>query len=689
MVERPGLRTVPGWLCVRYASRGAPERMSDRSRPLVDLEAELARLRTRVAELEGVCARRVAREESYRRFFLQLSEGMACYRADQTLSIDLPEEEQAAFILDHTMVVECNDAYARMYGFECADAMIGASMAGVMSGSRQDKLEIVLGFIRNGYRSIDLEVSEQDASGRPIWTTNTVLGIVEDQRLVCAWGLQRDITAHKQALLALQRNEHDVQQRVEKLARQMAAQKQSAENVLRSIADGVFTVDLDLRITSWNLGAEAMTDWKARDVIGQPCMRVLQGGGCTDDTRPLCGTPACPVNRACTNRRPEAPGDGHRCHFLGGHGLMALSAAPLFDEPGEPSGAVCVFRDVSSEREMLAGIQRAHQAKNLFLANVSHEIRTPLNAILGFSQLLLNDPAVDVRHRLHLDSITRSGEHLLALINDILQMSKIEAGRVSPLLAPFDLRDLVSDLAAIFRLRTNAKGLGFHVEMPEDLPCAVVGDGNKLRQILTNLLSNAIKFTERGQVIWRLSCTPGPGRDARLISEVEDTGPGIAPADVGRIFKAFEQTAYGARAAAGTGLGLAISREFARMMGGDVTVETEPGQGSCFRVEVRIQGAAEVAPPPERRQRREPSASDGAPRHLDASLEGELEAVPGTLTRDLRVATTAGDYDRMLGLIERIALCNAQVGRRLRILADAFQYQQLLDLLSQEPSHEG
>jgi signal transduction histidine kinase len=664
--------------------------MRDERRPIVDPEAEVTRLRARVSELERLCADGAAREEGFWRFFQQLTEGVAWYRADQRMSIDLPEEEQAAFILDRTMIADCNDAYARMYGFESADAMIGASLAGVMSGSRQDKLEIALGFIRNGYRATDVEVSEQDASGRHLWTSNTMLGIIEDRHLVCAWGLQRDITAHKQALLSLQQREQEVQHRAEKLASQMALQTKYAENVLRSIADGVFTVDVDHRITSWNLGAEAMTDWKAADVIGQRCMRVLQGRGSPDDSRPLCGTPTCPVNRACTNRRSVSPGNRDRCHFLGGHGLMALSAAPLFDEQGHPSGAVCVFRDVSSEREMLAGIQRAHQAKNLFLANVSHEIRTPLNAILGFSQLLLNDPAVDVRHRLHLDSITRSGEHLLALMNDILQMSKIEAGRVSPALAPFDLRDLVSDLAAIFRLRTNAKGLAFHVEMPEDLPCAVVGDGNKLRQILTNLLGNAIKFTERGQVMWRLRCTPGPGREARLVSEVQDTGPGIAPADVRRIFKAFEQTVYGARAAGGTGLGLAISREFARMMGGDVTVETEVGRGSCFRLEVRIQqGAPAEVPHPERRRRSEPSACNGAQPDPDASLGAALGAVPNSLTRDLRAATTAGDYDRMLGLIERIAMCNAQAGQRLRILADAFQYQQLLDLLPRELSHEG
>ncbi len=249
--------------------------MSDSPRRFAEQEAELERLRARVAELERGAERDLVREASYRRFLHLLSDGVACYSADRPLSIDLPEREQAAFVLDHTLVVECNDAFARTYGFECADAMVGASMGGILFGTREQKLEAVLGFIRNGYRSTELEVREQDASGRALWTSNTVLGIVENRQLVCAWGLQRDITAQKQALLALQHSEREVQHRADRLASQMAIQQQYAENVLRSIADGVFTVDLDHRITSWNQGAEAITYWKAADAIGQSCMRVL------------------------------------------------------------------------------------------------------------------------------------------------------------------------------------------------------------------------------------------------------------------------------------------------------------------------------------------------------------------------------------------------------------------------------
>jgi len=151
--------------------------------------------------------------------------------------------------------------------------------------------------------------------------------------------------------------------------------------------------------------------------------------------------------------------------------VMSLSAAPLLDDQGEPVGAVCVFRDVSRERELLTSIQRAHEAKSLFLANMSHEIRTPMNAILGFSQLLLKDRALGPAQHQHLDTIVRSGQHLLAVINDILEMSKIEAGRVELSVAAFDLRDLVADLATIFRLRTTPRACFFGWRWPRICPC--------------------------------------------------------------------------------------------------------------------------------------------------------------------------------------------------------------------------
>jgi len=236
--------------------------------------------------------------------------------------------------------------------------------------------------------------------------------------------------------------------------------------------------------------------------------------------------------------------------------------------------------------EAKAEADRANRAKSLFLARMSHEIRTPLNAILGFSQLLLRDPAVAPEHREQLTTINRSGEHLLALINDILEMSTIEAGRAHVRLTTFDLGALVNDIAAMFKLRAQSKGLSLVVTLCDELPAAVISDENKMRQIFINLLGNAVKFTQRGQITWNIGTAQSP-RGCRLLTAVEDTGPGIDHADLSRLFDKFAQTSLGIRAG-GTGLGLAISREFARLLGGDVTVRSEPGKGSCFQVDVPL-----------------------------------------------------------------------------------------------------
>lgn len=229
-----------------------------------------------------------------------------------------------------------------------------------------------------------------------------------------------------------------------------------------------------------------------------------------------------------------------------------------------------------------AEADRASRAKSLFLASMSHEIRTPLNAILGFSQLLLHDPTISVEQREQMVTINRSGEHLLALINDILEMSKIEAGRAHVNRSAFDLGALVKDIATMFRLRAQSKGLQLVVKV-SDLPAAVVSDENKIRQVFINLLGNAVKFTERGQITWSVRTVDG----SRLVTTVEDTGPGIDAEDLGRLFDKFVQASHGVRAG-GTGLGLAISREFARLLGGDVVVESRPGHGSRFHFDIPL-----------------------------------------------------------------------------------------------------
>jgi signal transduction histidine kinase/CheY-like chemotaxis protein len=229
----------------------------------------------------------------------------------------------------------------------------------------------------------------------------------------------------------------------------------------------------------------------------------------------------------------------------------------------------------------------ANRAKSAFLANMSHEIRTPMNAILGFGQLLERDSDLSLRERDRVSKILVAGYHLLELINNVLEMSKIEAGRTEVVLASFDLHAAVADVDAIVRAGIEGRGLSFGVEGVADLPRHVHSDAAKLRQILINLLGNAAKFTVSGGVTLRASAAED-GTRTRLRFEVEDTGVGIGAAELERVFVPFEQTRSGVAAQTGTGLGASISRDLARLLGGELSVRSTLGAGTTFTLELPV-----------------------------------------------------------------------------------------------------
>jgi signal transduction histidine kinase/CheY-like chemotaxis protein len=241
--------------------------------------------------------------------------------------------------------------------------------------------------------------------------------------------------------------------------------------------------------------------------------------------------------------------------------------------------------------------ESANRAKSTFLANMSHELRTPLNAILGYSQIMSRSQDVSPPVRENLQIISRSGEHLLGLINQVLDMSKIEAGRMTINEREFDFYSLLSDIEGMFRLKAQEKEVRLIFERHPETPRYIRTDEMKLRQILINLLNNAFKFTEAGYVMLRVdyaqetAVSPESEPIHKLFFVVEDTGPGIAPEELETLFEAFVQAEAGRELGGGTGLGLTLSRQFARLLGGDMTarnVQDKQGHGALFQFHIQI-----------------------------------------------------------------------------------------------------
>ncbi|MDI9636233.1 CHASE2 domain-containing protein [Geitlerinema splendidum] len=304
-----------------------------------------------------------------------------------------------------------------------------------------------------------------------------------------------------------------------------------------------------------------------------------------------------------------------------------FSLRPVFDRAGAVTLLIPEGRDISvlkqAERELKRAKEAAdtaNQAKSIFLANMSHELRTPLNAILGFSQLMSHATNLSVEQQENLSIIRRSGEHLLTLINQVLDLSKIEAGRMSLNESKFDLYQLLNDLENMFSLKAQDKGLELLFNRDANLPQYIGTDELKLRQVLINLINNAIKFTDSGRISVNVK-KPYASFDDRapvvLTFEVEDTGVGISPDELDQVFQPFRQTSSGQKVSEGTGLGLTISHQFVWLMGGEMSVLSrgnfftpgsfvrklnspqfsKPGTTFKFTIQAQIVNLSELAAP--------------------------------------------------------------------------------------------
>ncbi len=349
-------------------------------------------------------------------------------------------------------------------------------------------------------------------------------------------------------------------------------------SLIESNIDALITTDQRGIITDVNKQMEALTGCTRDELIGAPFKDYF-----TDPEQAEAGIKRVLGEHKLTDYELTARArDGTET-------VVSYNASTFHDRDRKLQGVFASARDVTERKRYEESLQQANRAKSVFLANMSHEIRTPMNAILGFSQLMLRDPDLTPQQCQYLGTINRSGEHLLALINDILEMSKIEAGRTTLNSSTFDLLVLLKDLEMMFRVRTNEKKLAFSVEVVDDVPQYIISDINKLRQVFINVLGNAVKFTDQGGITVRVTADRHEATGPVLRVEIQDTGPGISPDEQNRLFRHFEQTKTGQQTGTGTGLGLAISREFVRLMGGDITLKSEVGKGSVFTIRLPLQ----------------------------------------------------------------------------------------------------
>ena len=352
-------------------------------------------------------------------------------------------------------------------------------------------------------------------------------------------------------------------------------------SVAERTSNAVIITDRDGRIEWVNRGFTVLTEWEPAEVIGRSPGAVLQGPG--TDALTVARIRAHVAARAAVEEEIINYSKSGRIYWV------RLDIQPVIDASGTVTHYVAVQTDVSAQKSIELQLQRARDlalsaadARGQFIANTSHEIRTPMNGVLGMAELLLRT-SLDERQRRLTDTILRSGRHLLGLLNDVLDYSKMDAGRFELVTAPTDLERVLRDAQGVVAETARAKGLNLDVQVHPDNAPRLLADGARLRQVLVNLLGNAVKFTAEGRVALSVTVQSVARGELRATFSVADTGIGIAPKLQRQIFEPFVQADAGtATRYGGSGLGLAISQRLVRLMGGELAVKSDVGQGATF-----------------------------------------------------------------------------------------------------------